>query len=75
VNNGNHWETYVVPGAPGAVVLNGPPAHLFSVGDLVVINRIECIPENELASVTQTVVFVDDNNAVTRVTTTAATDP
>ena len=74
VNNGNHWETYVVPGEPGAVVLNGPPAHLFSRGDLVVINRIESVPVSELTSLTQTVVFVDGSNRVTRVTTTPAID-
>jgi hypothetical protein len=52
----------------------GPPAHLFSVGDLVVINRIECVPVAEVSAVTQTVVFVDGRNRITRVTTTEAVD-
>ena len=70
VNNGNHWETYVIPGDTQSIVLNGPPAHLFSKGDIVVINRIENIPINELDTVTQTVIYVDAENRVTNVTCT-----
>jgi len=70
VNNGNHWETYVIPGDPQSIVLNGPPAHLFSKGDIVVINRIENIPINELDTVTQTVIYVDAENRVANVTCT-----
>ena len=70
VNNGNHWETYVIPGDSRSIVLNGPPAHLFAKGDLVVINRIEHIPINELDTVTQTVIFVDAANRITNITCT-----
>jgi aspartate 1-decarboxylase len=70
VNNGNHWETYVIPGDPQSVVLNGPPAHLFSRGDIIVINRIEHIPVTELGDITQTVVYVDAENRVTQTTCT-----
>lgn len=72
VNNGNHWETYVIPGEPQSIVLNGPPAHLFSRGDIVVINRIENIPINELDTVTQTVIYVDAENRITNTTCTAS---
>lgn len=72
VNNGNHWETYVIPGEPQSIVLNGPPAHLFSRGDIVVINRIENIPINELDTVTQTVIYVDAENRITNTTYTAS---
>ncbi len=72
VNNGNHWETYVIPGEPQSIVLNGPPAHLFSRGDIVVINRIENIPINELDTVTQTVIYVDAENRITNTTSTAS---
>ncbi len=70
VNNGNHWETYVIPGEPRSIVLNGPPAHLFSKGDIVVINRLEHIPVTELDSVTQTVIYVDADNKITKTTVT-----
>jgi aspartate 1-decarboxylase len=70
VNNGNHWETYVIPGDPQSIVLNGPPAHLFSRGDIIVINRIEHIPVTELGDITQTVVYVDAENKVTQTTCT-----
>ena len=40
----------------------------------MVINRIECVPVAEVSAVTQTVVFVDGRNRITRVTTTEAVD-
>jgi len=70
VNNGNHWETYVIPGNQQSIVLNGPPAHLFSRGDIIVINRIEHIPVTELDDVSQTVVYVDAENKITETTCT-----
>ena len=63
VMNGNHWETYVVPGNIGDVVLNGPPAHLFKKGDVVVINRLEHL--SDASQLVQRVVHVNDKNAVT----------
>lgn len=63
VANGKHWETYAIPGDPGDIVLNGPPAHHFSPGDKVVIYTLE-----ELVNPTwfeHTVVFVDDHNQIT----------
>ena len=65
VANGNHWETYVVPGNPGDVILNGPPAHLFSPGDKVVINRLEHL--DDASGLVQRVVHVDSKNNVTEV--------
>jgi aspartate 1-decarboxylase len=32
-----HWETYVIPGKAGDIILNGAPARLFAKGDRVVI--------------------------------------
>jgi aspartate 1-decarboxylase len=67
VANGKHWETYAIPGEPGDIVLNGPPAHHFSPGDKVVIYTI-CEADVGLAfRFDHTVVFVDDsNNETTR---------
>lgn len=61
-NNGNHWETYVIPGKTGEVTLHGAPSLLFSKGDKVVINRLENIPISEVHNVPQKVVHVDNNN-------------
>jgi aspartate 1-decarboxylase len=67
--NGNHWETYIIPGAPGAVTLNGPPARLFCAGDKVVINRLEHVTPDEIAGLTHTVVYVDESNNVLKTET------
>lgn len=64
VANGNHWETYVIPGAAGEVTLHGPPAHLFSKGDKIVIN---CWIQTDAYHFMPRVVRVDEQNAVTKV--------
>jgi len=62
INNGNHWETYVIAGEEGELTLHGAPARLFTKGDKVVINRLENIPYNEVEDISQKVVYVDENN-------------
>ena len=37
VSNAVLWRTYIIEGARGQIVLNGPPARLFQKGDKVVI--------------------------------------
>ena len=37
MSNAAHWETYAIPGKPGEICLNGPPARLFQPGDQVII--------------------------------------
>src|SRR6185436_5802202 len=39
LRNGQHWETYIVKGekGKGEIILNGPPAHHFQRGDIVII--------------------------------------
>lgn len=43
--SGQHWETYVIPGPPGQVQLNGPPANLFEAGEELVVVRYELLEE------------------------------
>lgn len=62
ITNGNHWETYVIPGETGDIILNGAPARLFLKGDKVVIMRFENIPIADIDNISQTVVYVDKNN-------------
>ena len=69
VTNGNHWETYVIPGEDGQIILNGSPAHHFSKGDIVVIMALAEVSPIELEDFKQTVVFVDVDNVVTEVET------
>ncbi|WP_047151998.1 aspartate 1-decarboxylase [Aneurinibacillus tyrosinisolvens] len=62
------WKTYALPGEEGSgkVCLNGPPAHLFQPGDLVIILSLGIYSEEELHHLVPRVVFVDKDNQVVR---------
>ena len=61
LSNAAHWETYVIPGGPGEITLNGPPSRLFAPDDLVVVlSFINLEPGETHEHVT---VFVDEHNS------------
>ena len=64
LSNGKHWETYVLRGEPGEgeICLNGPPAHLFKKGDLVIILAYVQVHDSEAVDMKPTTVFVDSKN-------------
>src|SRR5687768_12490939 len=47
--NGNRFETYAIPGDPGAgqIVLNGAAAHLGKKGDLLTIMSFVAVPKKK----------------------------
>ncbi|MDN4593087.1 aspartate 1-decarboxylase [Polycladomyces subterraneus] len=58
------WQTYAIP-APfgsGEICVNGPPAHLFRVGDLVIILSIGFYTESDLERFQHLIVLVDEKN-------------
>lgn len=63
VRNGAHWETYIIkaPNDSGIVCLNGPPAHHFKRGDLIIVWGQEAIELKEARDHIPTVVFVHHN--------------
>ncbi len=67
LRNAVRWQTYALPGAAhsGKICLNGPPAHLFQRGDLVIILSLGWFTEQELQKLVPSVVFVDDGNQIT----------
>lgn len=65
LSNAVHWETYVIPGTDGQIVLNGPPARLFQKGDKVVILGFSYLTEDELETFEHVDVMVTDENAIT----------
>ena len=67
VANGKHWETYAIPGDKGDVILNGPPAHHFTPGDLVVILCFAELEPSEIPGFLHTTVFVDEDNDMVNV--------
>lgn len=68
VNNGARFETYVIPGVPGAgeICLNGAAARLVHPGDKVIIISYGQYEETEMASYRPQFIFVDDQNRIAR---------
>ena len=67
VSNAVTWQTYVVPGKKGDIILNGPPARLFQRGDKVIILGEAYLEPEEYKNFKTTVVFVDGKNKITKV--------
>ncbi len=70
VNNGERFETYVIAGDrnSGMICLNGAAARKVSVGDKVIIMCYATMTEEEADQNPPRVVFVDDDNAIERIT-------
>ncbi len=66
LNNGERFETYVIPGKRGAgeMVLNGPTARKGVKGDKVIVFCYEYFNEEELKTFQPRIVLVDENNRV-----------
>lgn len=70
INNGNRFETYTIAGERGSGVmcLNGAAARCVSVHDKIIIMSYAKMMPEEAKEHHPTVVFVDDKNAVSRIT-------
>jgi aspartate 1-decarboxylase len=67
VNSAAHWETYVIPGPKGEIILNGSPARLFQPGDPIVIMVFSEYTRLELEDFVHTTLLVNEQNQVTEV--------
>ena len=70
VNNGARFETYAIAGERGSgmICLNGAAAHCVSLGDKVIIMCYAQMTPEEVKDNKPKVVFVDDDNKITRLT-------
>ena len=70
VNNGSRFETYTIPGEPGSgmICLNGPAARCVATGDKIIIIAYADMTPEEAKTFEPKVVFVDDENKISRVT-------
>jgi aspartate 1-decarboxylase len=70
VDNGSRFETYTIAGKRGSgmICLNGAAARCVSVGDKIIIMAYCTVDATEAKEHKPTVVFVDDQNHVNRVT-------
>jgi aspartate 1-decarboxylase len=62
IDNGARFETYVITGGPGDVILNGAAARLVHPGDRVIVISYASYDEHELDRYEPTVVHVDETN-------------
>jgi len=66
MNNGERFETYVIPGKRGSgeMVLNGPTARKGAKGDKVIVFCWEYYNEQELKTFKPLIIMVDDQNRI-----------
>ena len=62
IDNGARFETYVIPGDPGEVCLNGAAARLVQSGDKVIVITYADYEDSELDDLDPRVVHVDQWN-------------
>ena len=65
VDNGARFETYVIEGGPGDIVLNGAAARLVHAGDRVIVISYASYDDVELEAYAPRVVHVDSRNRPT----------
>lgn len=70
VNNGSRFETYTISGQRGSgmICLNGAAARCVSIGDKIIIMAYGQYTPDEAKEHKPAVVFVDEENKVSRVT-------
>jgi len=70
VNNGSRFETYAIAGERGSgmICLNGAAARCVSVGDKIIIMTYAQMTPEEVKANSPKVVFVDDDNKISRIT-------
>lgn len=68
IDNGNRFETYTIAGErkSGMICLNGAAARCVHTGDKVIIMSYADMTPAEAKEHKPTVVFVDENNKITR---------
>ena len=69
LRNATRWKTYAIPGEAhsGVICLNGPPAHLFTKGDIVIILSTGIFTEEEIKHLKTKVAYVDGQNKINKV--------
>jgi aspartate 1-decarboxylase len=66
LNNGERFETYVIPGPSGSgvICLNGPTARKGEVGDRIIIFTYAYIKEEALKDYSPKIILLDENNRI-----------
>ena len=64
VNNGKRFETYLIEGDKGEVILNGAAARLGEIGDKIIIVSYAWVSEKEIKDFQTTLVYLTDQNEI-----------
>jgi aspartate 1-decarboxylase len=64
LNNGERFETYVIPGRKGEICLNGPTARKGVVGDRVIVFCYSYIEDGKLKKFKPKVVILNKENKI-----------
>ena len=77
VNNGARFETYAIEAEPdsGEIGIRGAAARLAAVGDIVIILTYRQLEEEEAHNFAPQLVYVDSQNAITKIKSEAGTIP
>ncbi|MBI5408003.1 MAG: aspartate 1-decarboxylase [Nitrospirae bacterium] len=64
LNNGERFETYVIPGKKnsGVICLNGPTARKGAVGDIIIIFSYGYYPEDEIKDFSPVIIKLGEKN-------------
>jgi aspartate 1-decarboxylase len=62
INTGARFSTYVIPGGPGEISLNGAAARMVQPGDRIIIASYVQLREEEIPGFRPRVVLVDEHN-------------
>jgi aspartate 1-decarboxylase len=68
LNNGERFETYVIPGKRGEICLNGPTARKGVVGDKIIIFCYGYVEDNKLKGCKPKIIRLDEKNRILKVT-------
>jgi aspartate 1-decarboxylase len=68
VNNGARFETYAIEAEAGSgtIGIRGAAARLAAVGDIIIILTYRHVNEEDTLNYHPTLVYVDENNVITR---------
>ena len=67
-NNGARFHTYVIPGKPGEICLNGAAARMVMKGDVVIIAAFCEVESSEAPTHKPQLVFVGEKNEIKSIT-------
>jgi aspartate 1-decarboxylase len=64
LNNGERFETYVIPGRKGEVCLNGPTARKGVVGDKIIIFCYSYVEDNKMKGFIPKIILLGEKNRI-----------